>query len=122
MLRIVSHKSFKILAWIDRKLLYGYLKGTKTFKLRLGGQSSNCKAYSDAYWAKDLHDQKSSPGYVSKLGVGPLLWGSRKQCTVLLSSTEAEYMAMSDSCCEACWIASLLEGLHISDQQPIILC
>jgi hypothetical protein len=47
------------------------------------------------------------------------LWKSRKQATVSLSSTEAEYKALSDSCKEGLWLRHLLTELHLRSNDPI---
>lgn len=49
------------------------------------------------------------------------LMGSKKQPTVSLSSTEAKYKAMSDSCKEALWLRSLLTELKIQPSSSIPL-
>jgi hypothetical protein len=56
--------------------------------------------YCDADWAGDCEDRRSTTGYIFTLAKGagtPISWKSRKQTTVALSSTEAEYMALSDA-------------------------
>ena len=57
-------------------------------------------AYVDADWAGYLSNRHSTTGFVIKLGDGVINWSSRKQGNVTLSSTEAEYVAMSDVCTE----------------------
>lgn len=99
-----------------------YLDQTKHLKLMLGGENLNSKAYSDADWAEDRHDRKSTTGYVFCLGEGSISWRSRKQKTVSLSSTESEYMAMSDSCREAKWLSYLLNELGIVSSKTITIC
>ena len=42
-----------------------------------------------------------------QLAGGPVCWNSRKQKSVALSSTEAEYMAMSDTSQQLVWLKSL---------------
>ena len=51
----------------------------------------------DADWSGDLDDRKSRIGYYFKFqGNGAAIsWGVKKQSTVALSSTEAEYQAMA---------------------------
>lgn len=51
------------------------------------------KGYVDADWANCVDDRRSYTGY-SFIFAGSLIsWESKKQKTVALSSTEAEYMA-----------------------------
>ena len=47
---------------------------------------------------------------------GPVSWQSKRQSVVAQSSTEAEYIAMSESAKEATWIRHLLEGLDYTGQ------
>lgn len=79
------------------------------------------RGFSDSDWAESREDQKSTSGYLFKLGIGSISWRSRKQRTVALSSTEAEYVALSDSCREALWFRSLLKELKIMDEKAITI-
>lgn len=51
--------------------------------------------------------------YVFKLGNSLISWNSKKQLTIELSTTEAEYMALSRATKGAIWLQQLLEELHI---------
>lgn len=53
-----------------------YLVTTKDLRLRLGG-SLTCSGFSDADWAEDRHDRRSTSGYTYCIGVGPISWKSR---------------------------------------------
>lgn len=54
----------------------------------------NITGYADADWTNDAIDRKSYTGYVFILANGPI---SQKQRSVALSSTEAEYIALSQN-------------------------
>lgn len=84
-----------------------YLRTTSHLRLRLGGDLT-CAGYSDADWAESKLNRQSTSAYTFQIGRGPISWRSKKQPTVSLSSTAAEYKAMSDSCKEALWLRSLL--------------
>lgn len=68
-------------------------------------------AYADADWASDSIDRKSFTGFVFLIGRSVVTWESRKQRTVALSSTEAEYMALSDTCKEALFIRQFISEI-----------
>jgi len=73
-----------------------YIKSTINAKLIYNGKSQEgILAYADADWGSDVDTRKSITGYVIKLAGAPVSWVSRKQKTVALSSTEAEYMSLS---------------------------
>jgi len=74
--------------------------------------------YTDADWGGDKNDRKSTSGYVFKVFDNTVSWGSRKQSTVSLSSTEAEYIALAHGICEAKWIRHLLNELGIKCNGP----
>ena len=76
-----------------------------------GKQKEGFVAYSDADWAGDQISRKSVTGYIIKLAGGPVSWVSRKQKTVALSSTEAEYMSLSDTSRQIIWIESLFHEI-----------
>ncbi|XP_074277770.1 secreted RxLR effector protein 161-like [Silene latifolia] len=57
--------------------------------------------YTDSDWAGCLDDRKITSGYVFTLGSGAISWSSKKQETVALSSSKAEYAAISLATCQA---------------------
>lgn len=70
--------------------------------------------YSDSDWAGDKFDRKSITGYVFMLSGCAVTWKSKKQSTVALSSTEAEYMALGDTVKELLWLVQLVQNTHNS--------
>jgi hypothetical protein len=85
--------------WIAVKRIFRYLQGTLQFKLRFGGLSpQDVVGYCDADWAGDLEDRRSTTGFVFMMGGGTTSWSSKRQPTIALSTTEAEYMAMVIRC------------------------
>uniref|UniRef100_H3H9D6 Reverse transcriptase Ty1/copia-type domain-containing protein n=1 Tax=Phytophthora ramorum TaxID=164328 RepID=H3H9D6_PHYRM len=64
--------------------------------------------YSDADWAGDIESRRSTSGYAFMMNGGCISWRSKKQRTVALSSTEAEYMALSEATQEAVWLKVFL--------------
>ena len=71
--------------------------------------------------ASDTISQKSVTGYIIKLAEGAVSWVSQKQKTVALSSTEAEYMCISDTSQQIIWIQSLFKEINF-DIESISLC
>ena len=66
-------------------------------------------------------DQKSISGYVFLSGGGAITWGSKKQTTIMLLSTEAEYVALSEATHEVMWLCYLYEELGFVQKDPILL-
>ncbi|RVX07849.1 Retrovirus-related Pol polyprotein from transposon RE1 [Vitis vinifera] len=58
------------------------------------------RAFSDADWAGDPTDRRSTTGYCFLLGSSLISWRSKKQTFVARSSTEAEYRALADTTSE----------------------
>ena len=100
--------------WAAVKRIMKYLQGTKTYSLKYSRDSSTSLVeYCDASWAADYKDGKSNTGYIFLLQGGPISWNSHKQATVSLSSSEAEYMALSSATQEAIWLRGFLIKLEI---------
>lgn len=98
--------------------ILNYLVTTKNMALRLGGRLE-LLGFSNLDWAKDRDNRHSTSGYVYRLGDGVISWRLRKQITVSLSSTEAEYKALSDACKEGLWLNRLLSKLCLCPQDPV---
>ena len=83
-----------------------YLAGTQKYALVYEGLTNKgLIAYTDSDWAADPIKWRSVTGFFFKLANGIISWLSHSQKTVALSSTEAEYMALSDCSCQAVWIS-----------------
>ena len=75
-----------------------YLVGTQDYKIVYDGKKGEgLQAYTDSDWAADEIKRWSMTGYFATMASGSVCWQSRLQKTVVLSSTEAEYMALSDT-------------------------
>ena len=102
-------------SWIGVKRVLRYLRGTKDLGLffKNGARHSlpEMEVYSDADWAGDLKDRKSTSGMTISLNGVLIAWHSRKQQAVAMSSSEAEYIALSDCAKEVIWIRQLLGEL-----------
>ncbi|KAE8976621.1 hypothetical protein PF005_g26531 [Phytophthora fragariae] len=74
-----------------------YLLKTKDVRIVYDGLLvAQLEAYSDAVWAGNRDDRRSVNGMMLMLCGAPVVWRSTFQKIVALSSTEAEYMALSD--------------------------
>nr|CAN70361.1 hypothetical protein VITISV_033646 [Vitis vinifera] len=92
-----------------------YLKGTIFHGLFYSAQSPLVlRAFSDADWAGDPTDRRSTTGYCFLLGSSLISWRSKKQTFVARSSTEAEYRALADTTSELIWLRWLLKDLGVS--------
>jgi hypothetical protein len=67
----------------------------------------------NADWASNINDQKLTSSFVFMLGGGAISWRSKKQGSVMLLSTEAEYIAITYATKEAIWLQCLLGKLSI---------
>ena len=92
-----------------------YLKGTLFHGLFYSAQSPLVlHAFSDADWARDPIDRRSTTSYCFLLGSSLISWWSKKQTHVARSSTEAEYRALADTTSELIWLRWLLKDLGVS--------
>jgi hypothetical protein len=96
--------------WTAAKRVLRYLKGTNNLGILYKGDLG-MHGYSNADWAGDADDRKSTSGYLFLIAGGPVSWKSRKQSTVALSTAEAEYVALSTAIQECMWMQRLLSDL-----------
>jgi hypothetical protein len=93
-----------------RQILY-YLRKYPSLTLNYSGYfDTQLSGYVDASWGNN-EDYSSISGYSFFLGKSLISWSSKKQSVPALSSTEAEYVAVTSSVQEALWAKSLLEEL-----------
>ena len=124
--------------WHVVKRIFRYLKGTRSFDLQFTStlnDPSGLRVYSDADYAGDPTDRKSTSGILALWNGFPILWKSGKQPCVAQSTTEAEYIAAAIGSNEAIWLRQLLADileqshgfqpaptpLHVDNQSAIAL-
>ncbi|MCO5559997.1 hypothetical protein L7F22_013602 [Adiantum nelumboides] len=107
------------------KRVMRYLQQTKQFGLTYSSvapqPSPFLVGYSDANWGGDQDTLQSTSDYTFLLFGAAVAWQSKKQDRVTLSSTEAEYMAMTLSLKEGIWLKNLLLETTLFKNQPLLL-
>jgi len=66
-------------------------------------------AYYDADYAGDKIERKSTSGACQFLGNAFISWSCRKQNTITLSTTEAEYVSIANCFSQVLWIRNQLK-------------
>jgi histone deacetylase 1/2 len=101
--------------WSVVKRILRYVRGTIKYGLKIRkSRSMLVSAFSDADWAGDVDDRRSTGGFAVFLGKNLVSSMARKQATVSRSSTEAEYKALANATAELMWVQKLLSELGIS--------
>ena len=107
--------------WQAAKGVLRYLAGTPDYGISFGKSDFKLDGYCDADYAGDIDTRRSTTGYVFTLGGGAIAWQSKRQQTVAVSTTEAEYMAAAAAVKEGLWLRKLLQDLNISSTEIIIM-
>ena len=79
------------------------------------------RIYPDSNWAGDKDNCKSITGFIIFLLGAPILWRSKAQASVALSSTEAEFYALSEAAKEIKFIVQVLISMGIPVKLPVIV-
>jgi len=104
--------------WRAAKHAMKYLKGTVSLSLCYNKETQDeLIGYCDSDYAGDLMSRKSTSGYVFTLHGRPIAWSSSLQKVTALSSSEAEYMAISEALKELLWLRSLLKSLGLEQTE-----
>jgi hypothetical protein len=111
--------------WTETKRVFKYLNYTKDKRLKLGDtlqwNDIQLTGYADADWGGDSTERKSNSGCIFKYLGAPIVWASRKQTLVALSSTEAEYISLSEAAQEAVCLRRLLTDFNQQIIGPTVI-
>ena len=89
-----------------------YASGTKDKGLLYrNGIAETLVGYTDVDWAGDSSDRRSTSSYIFSLCSAGVAWSNKKQPTMALLSSEAEYCVTTVATCEAIWLRRLLQDL-----------
>jgi hypothetical protein len=78
--------------------------------------------YCDADWAGNADDRKSTSGGCFYVGTNLVVWMSRKQASISLSTAEAEYIAAGSCCTQLLWMEKLLCDYGFTHGTMVIHC
>jgi hypothetical protein len=97
--------------WQGVQRVFRYLQGTVDKGIFFPrAADSRIMGYCDASYGGDMGDARSTSGYVFTIG-GPILWSSRRQQLTSLSSTEAEFVALTEASKQAIWLKAVYSEL-----------
>jgi Reverse transcriptase (RNA-dependent DNA polymerase). len=100
------------------KRILRYLAGTKNMGITFSPKANpHLEVYSDASYA-EVGDRKSTSGNIYFLNGGPIDWFSKKQSTVSLSTTEAEYVALAVAAADCLYYRQFLQELGFQQGDP----
>ncbi|KAL5757477.1 hypothetical protein ACOSP7_020088 [Xanthoceras sorbifolium] len=108
--------------WEAVKWILRYLRGTTNKTLCFKGGDTTLTGYVDADLAGNVDIRKSTTGYVYTLGGTAVSWVSQLQKIVALSTTEAEYVAVTEASKEMVWLQSFLEELGKKQEDNVLYC
>ncbi|GJZ31992.1 retrovirus-related pol polyprotein from transposon TNT 1-94 [Tanacetum coccineum] len=114
------------------KRVFRYLKGTINMGLWYSKDNAmSLTTYADADHAGCQDSRRSTSGSAQFLGDRLVSWSSKKQRSTAISTTEAEYIAMSGCCAQILWMRSQLKDygfdfnkipLYCDNKSAIALC
>jgi hypothetical protein len=122
----------KILSWAteaafkELKRVIKFVLDTKTFGLKVEPKmdKEKCELGPDGVhaldWAGDKDDRRSITGYMVCLLGAPILWKSKAQISVSLSSSETEYYALSEAGKEIKFVVQILLSMGIPVKIPVV--
>ena len=100
------------------KRILRYLSGTRSHGIvyKSTPDQPDFYGYADAAYMNG-DELRSTTGYVFMAGDGAISWCSKRQISRALSSTAAEYVALSEASREACWLRNLYWELGLLNQR-----
>ncbi|KAH9780178.1 hypothetical protein KPL71_007988 [Citrus sinensis] len=111
--------------WSAVKWLLRYMSGTANHGILYGGSDNNSykvSGFVDSDFAADLDKRRSITGYVFILNGGAASWKASLQLVVALSTTEAEYIALTEAVKEAKWLSGLVSEFGLKQDSVCIGC
>ncbi|RDX74745.1 hypothetical protein CR513_45467, partial [Mucuna pruriens] len=99
--------------WNAVKWILRYLRSTSDLRLCFEGDKPTLVGYSDSDMARDIDSIKSTSGYLIKFAGG---------VCVALSTTEAEFIAITEACKELLWVKKFLQELGFVQDKYLLFC
>ncbi|GJU45283.1 retrovirus-related pol polyprotein from transposon TNT 1-94 [Tanacetum coccineum] len=105
------------------KRIFRYIKGTSHLGLWYPkGTGLKTIIYADSDHAGDYVNRKNTSGICTFVGCCLTSWFSKKQTTLAISTTEAEYVSAEKACQQALWMKQALVDYDIKLDDIPVLC
>jgi hypothetical protein len=105
------------------KRILRYLKHTPNVGLWYPkGAQFELIGYSDSDYAESKVDMKSTSGCCQFIGRSLVAWSSKKQNSVTLSTTGAEFISIGNRCAQLLWMKQILLDDGISFKNVSLMC
>ncbi|CAL8113462.1 unnamed protein product [Prunus armeniaca] len=100
--------------YLLKKALYGLKQAPRVWSNNSMEECSSLKqSYSDADWAGNIDDRKSTIVGCFYIGYNLVSWFSKKQNCVSLSTAEAKYIIVGSYCTQLLWMKQMLNDYGI---------
>ena len=108
---------------ITLKRIIKYVKSTADFGVWYSKDTNDVLArYSNANWARNADDRKSTLGGCFYVGNNLVSWMSTKLNSISLSTAEDEYIVVGSYCTQLLWMQKLLFDYSIRQEHLTIYC
>ncbi|XP_072077812.1 uncharacterized protein [Arachis hypogaea] len=105
------------------KRIIRYVLGTTNYGLWFPKTDSfQLVGFCDTDFAGDRIDRRSTSGMCCFLGKFLIVWSSKKQATVALSTAKAEYIAASSCCSQLLWLKTQLADYKLNVSNILLFC
>lgn len=106
--------------WEGIKRIFRYLLGTKNWGLTFGGGKEGLEGYTDADGALQDH-RRTILGYTLIIDGSAVAWSSQKEELVMLSTTEAKYVAATHAACKVIRLRNFISKVFLPLTTPTTL-
>jgi hypothetical protein len=106
--------------WEAVKWILRYLRGTTDRCLCFRRGELKLQGFVDADFAAEVDHRRSTTGYVFTVGTTAVSWISQIQKIVALSTTEAEYIAVTEASKEMIWLQGLLAEMGFKQEKNVL--
>ncbi|KAF2899352.1 hypothetical protein ILUMI_06823 [Ignelater luminosus] len=97
-----------------------YIKGTVNYALTFkADDNQGLEAYSDSDWANE-EDRKSISGYMYKWNGQTILWSTKKQHCISLSTAEAELKSVCTCIQDGLWLKKIFKDLQMNIDKIVL--
>ena len=106
--------------WEAVKWILRYLRGISRLCLCFGSSEPMLDGYTDSDMASDVDSRKSISRFLMTFARGAVSCHSKLQKCVALSTTNVEYISITEGCEEALWMRKFLEELGLQQGKYVV--